>query len=79
MEKRKQFLYALIASAVVTALIGAGILRRVDRWAQDWMFQKPGATSPESVNRVNAERYLAARETMQQWKRWQRIRTKSPL
>ena len=31
MEKRKQFLYALIASAVVTALIGAGILRRVDR------------------------------------------------
>ena len=49
MEKRKQFLYALIASAVVTALIGAGILRRVDRWAQDWMFQQPGATSPEIV------------------------------
>ena len=49
MEKRKQFLYALIASAVVTALIGAGILRRVDRWAQDWMFQKPGATSTDIV------------------------------
>ena len=49
MEKRKQFLYALIASALITALIGAGILRRVDRWAQDWMFQQPGATSPEIV------------------------------
>ena len=49
MEKRKQFLYALIASAVIIALIGAGILRRVDRWAQDWMFQQPGATSPEIV------------------------------
>ena len=49
MVKRKQFLYALIASAAVTALIGAGILRRVDRWAQDWMFQQPGATSPEIV------------------------------
>ena len=47
--KKKQFLYALIASAAVTALIGAGILRRVDRWAQDWMFQQPGATSPEIV------------------------------
>ena len=49
MVKRKQFLYALIASAAVTALIGAGTLRRVDRWAQDWMFQQPGATSPEIV------------------------------
>lgn len=49
MEKRKQFLYALIASAVVTTLIGAGILRRVDRWAQDWMYQQPGATSSEIV------------------------------
>ena len=49
MEKHRQFLYALIASAAVTALIGAGILRRVDRWAQDWMFQQPGATSPEIV------------------------------
>ena len=49
MVKKNQFLYALIASAAVTALIGAGILRRVDRWAQDWMFQQPGATSPEIV------------------------------
>ena len=49
MRKRKQFLYPLIASAVVTVMIGAGFLRREDRWAQDWLFQKQGVTSPEVV------------------------------
>ena len=49
MRKRKQFLYPLIASAVVTVMIGAGFLRREDRWAQDWLFQKQGVTSPEIV------------------------------
>ena len=49
MERRRRFLYSLIASLAVTAVIGAGDLRRVDRWAQDWMFQRPGVTSPEIV------------------------------
>ena len=49
MEKRKHLLYSLIASLAVTALIGAGILRRVDRWAQDSLFQKPGVTSSDIV------------------------------
>ena len=49
MRKRKQFLYPLIASAVVTALIGAGVLKREDRWAQDWLFQRQGVTASEVV------------------------------
>ena len=49
MEKRRQILYSLITSLVVTAVIGAGALRRVDRWAQDSMFQQPGATSANIV------------------------------
>ena len=49
MEKRRQILYSLITSLVVTAVIGAGALRRVDRWAQDSMFQQPGATSADIV------------------------------
>ena len=49
MEKHRQFLYALIASAVVTAMIGAGFLRREDRWAQDWIFQRQGSTTTDIV------------------------------
>ena len=49
MEKRRQILYSLITSLVVTAVIGAGALRRVDRWAQDSMFQQLGTTSANIV------------------------------
>ena len=49
MEKRRQILYSLIASLAVTALIGAGVLRRLDRWAQDALFQKPGVTNTDIV------------------------------
>ena len=49
MEKQKQILYSLITSLVVTVLIGAGALKRVDRWAQDALFQKPGVTSADIV------------------------------
>ena len=49
MEKRKQILYSLITSLVVTVLIGAGALKRVDRWAQDALYQKPGVTSADIV------------------------------
>lgn len=49
MEKRKHILYSLITSLVVTVLIGAGALKRVDRWAQDALYQKPGVTSADIV------------------------------
>ena len=49
MEKRRSFLYSLIASLAVTALIGAGALKRVDKWAQDSLFQQPGVTSGDIV------------------------------
>lgn len=49
MEKRRSFLYSLIASLAVTVLIGAGVLKRVDKWAQDSLFQKPGVTSGDIV------------------------------
>ena len=49
MEKRRQILYSLIASLAVTALIGAGLLQRLDRWVQDSLFQKPGAASADIV------------------------------
>ena len=42
-------LYALLAAVVVTALVWAGALRRVDKWTQDALFQRSGATSPEIV------------------------------
>ena len=47
MERRRQILYSLIASLAVTVLIGAGALKRVDRWAQDSLFQRRGATSTD--------------------------------
>ncbi len=42
-------LYALIAALLVTALAGFNALRRVDKWTQDALFQRAGATSPEIV------------------------------
>ena len=47
MFKGKQLIYSLIAAAVVTFLTGAGAVRRVDRWMQDALFQKPGTTSSD--------------------------------
>ena len=49
MEKRRQILYSLIASLAITMLIGAGALKRLDRWAQDSLFQRPGVTSTDIV------------------------------
>ncbi|MBR4157295.1 MAG: adenylate/guanylate cyclase domain-containing protein [Oscillospiraceae bacterium] len=40
-------IYALIAAILVTALAGFNALRRLDKWTQDALFQRPGATSPE--------------------------------
>ena len=49
MFKGKQLIYSLIAAAMVTVLTGAENLRRIDRLAQDALFQQPGVTSSDIV------------------------------
>ena len=49
MLKGMQIVYALIAAVVVTVLTGAENLRRIDRLAQDALFQQPGVTSSDIV------------------------------
>ena len=49
MFKGMQIVYALIAAVVVTVLTGAENLRRIDRLAQDALFQQPGVTSSDIV------------------------------
>ncbi len=49
MNKAKRTLSILIAALLVTLIIGAGALRRVDRWTQDWLFQRPGVPSGDIV------------------------------
>ena len=46
MKNGKLLLYALIAAVLITALAGFNVLRRLDKWTQDALFQRPGATSP---------------------------------
>ena len=41
----RQLLLSLPAALMITVIIGLGALRRVDRLAQDWLFQQPGVTS----------------------------------
>ena len=45
MKRLRSYLYTLAAVILVTVLIGLGALHRVDKWAQDWTFQKPGSAS----------------------------------
>ena len=47
--KGMQIVYALIAAVGVTVLTGAENLRRIDRLAQDALFQQPGVTSSDIV------------------------------
>ena len=49
MNKAKRILTILISTLLVTAVIGMGALRRVDRWTQDWLFQRPGVSSRDIV------------------------------
>ena len=49
MKNLKACLVALLAAALVTALVAAGVLRRLDRWAQDAVFQHPGVPSGDIV------------------------------
>lgn len=46
---RRNCWIALAAALVITAIIAAGALGRVDRWAQDHLFQQPGAASSDIV------------------------------
>ena len=45
MKKYRKYLYAFIAALVLTVLMGAGVVQRIDKWLQDWLFQHPRVTS----------------------------------
>ena len=49
MKTVKQILLPLAAALLVTAIIGAGVLKRLDRWAQDALLQSRGVTSRNIV------------------------------
>ena len=46
---RQNLLIALAAALAVTLIAGSGALRRLDKWAQDRLFQRPSPTSPDIV------------------------------
>lgn len=48
-KKAKSYLIALAFALAVTAIIGWGALYRVDKWVQDWLYQRPGVTSSDIV------------------------------
>ena len=47
--KIHKHLYPLAAALAVTVLIGLGPFGRVDKWAQDYLFQKKRVPSPDIV------------------------------
>jgi len=47
--KFRRILLIFLAALLVTALPAAGVLRRVDRWTQDRLFQRPGVPSRDIV------------------------------
>ncbi|MBR1899718.1 MAG: CHASE2 domain-containing protein [Lachnospiraceae bacterium] len=49
MRKVKQYLPILAVVLLTCAVIGAGGLRRMDRWVQDELFQHPGTPSADIV------------------------------
>ncbi len=49
MKKLLKYLIPVLAAAAVTGLIAAGTLHRVDRWVQDWLYQRRGVPSGEIV------------------------------
>ena len=50
MNKYGKYLFSLAAVFLLTVLAGLGALRRVDKWAQDWFFQKPGVSSGDRIS-----------------------------
>ena len=49
LQKARPYLIALAAALAATAIVGWGALFRVDKWAQDWLYQHPGVTSSDIV------------------------------
>ena len=49
MKKTLSRLYPLVAALLVTAIIGAGALLRLDRWTQDRLFQHRSVTSRDII------------------------------
>ena len=49
MKTLKQYLTALMGALLVTCIIFAGALNRVDRWAQDGLFQRKSVLSSDIV------------------------------
>ncbi len=49
MKKYRTFLFPLLAALIITALIGFGVLKGIDRMAQDALYQHPGVPSGNIV------------------------------
>ena len=45
---RRYWIY-VCAALLVTLIVAFGALRRVDKWVQDWLFQRPGPTTSDIV------------------------------
>ena len=45
----RKYLIPLLAAAAVTALAAVGVLYRMDKWTQDWLFQQRGVPSRDIV------------------------------
>ena len=46
---KKNALIALLCALAVTLAAGVGAFRRVDKWVQDGLFQRPSSTSGDIV------------------------------
>ena len=49
MKQYRKVLFSVLCALLVTAVIGAGVLHRVDKWVQDGLFQRPSSTSGEII------------------------------
>ena len=49
MNKVKECLLILAAALLATLIIALGALHRVDKWAQDWLFQRPGVPAGDII------------------------------
>ena len=49
MKQFKTYIFALIAAIVLTTILGAGTVQRIDRWLQDWLFQHQRVMSKDIV------------------------------
>ena len=47
--KKNDWILVLAAALLITLLVGAGVLLRVDKWVQDRLFQRPGLPSEDIV------------------------------